>query len=66
MSEEGDSDKNVVSFGEAKGRVVNERKEKAAKALQKQFQTAMGWNNWPKTKKVKGSKGPKPKKGKKR
>ena len=35
MSEEGDSDKNVVSFGEAKGRVVNERKEKAAKALQK-------------------------------
>lgn len=60
------SDDNVVEFGDAKNRADHERKEKAAKALRKQFQTAMGWNDWPKTKKKKGSKGPKPKKGKKR
>ncbi|RLU00230.1 hypothetical protein [Ketobacter sp.] len=65
MAEDKDSE-NVVEFGSARERVVHERKEQAAKDLRKQFQKAMGWNSWPKTKKPSGSKGPKPKKGKKR
>jgi len=61
------SDENVVDFDSARERLAPERKEKAAKEVRKQFQTAMGWNSWPKTKKGKGgSKGPGPKKGRKR
>lgn len=62
------SDENVVDFDSARSRLEPERKEKAAKELRKQFQSAMGWNSWPKTKKGKGGgrKGPGPKRGKKR
>ena len=61
------SDENVVDVDSARERLAPERKEKAAKEVRKQFQTAMGWNSWPKTKKGKGgSKGPGPKKGRKR
>lgn len=60
---------NVLDWSSAKSRLDPKRKEKAAKDLQKRFQKAMGWNNWPKKKKKGGSKGPtKPRggKGKKR
>ena len=57
MSE--DKDDNVVDLTSARQRLEPQRKEKAAKELRKQFQKAMGWNSWPKTKKPGGSKGPK-------
>ncbi len=62
------SDDNVVDFDSARSRLAPERKEKAAKQVRKQVQSAMGWNSWPKTKKGKGagSKGPSPNRGKKR
>ncbi len=56
----------VVDFAEAKDRLAPERKEKAAKALRKQFQQAMGWRDAISPKKAKGSKGPKSKRSSKR
>lgn len=53
-----DKDSNVVDLAQARTRLEPERKEKAAKDMRKQFQKAMGWNSWPKTKKPGGSKGP--------
>ena len=63
-------DENVVDFTKARSRLEpernEERKEKAARELRQQFQKAMGWNSWPRTKKS-GGKGPKGKgKGKKK
>ncbi len=58
-------DDNIVDFNAAKSDFEPIRKEKAAKAVRKQFQKAMGWKTLPKTKKN-GSKGPAPKRGKKR
>lgn len=68
MSDDENRNENIVSFDAAKERLAPVRKEKAAKDLRKQFQKAMGWNSWPKSRKGKGgnSKGPGPKKGKKR
>ena len=53
-----DKDSNVVDLEQARNRLDPVRKEKAAKEMRKQFQKAMGWNSWPKTKKPGGSKGP--------
>ena len=62
-------DENVVDFDKARSRLEperrEERKEQAARELRQQFQKAMGWNSWPRTKKKKGGKGPKGK-GKKK
>ena len=53
-----EQDDNVVDLAAARARLEPVRKEKAAKEMRKQFQKAMGWNSWPKTKKPGGSKGP--------
>lgn len=54
----GDGDDKVVDLDQARTRLEPVRKEKAAKALRKQFQVAMGWKNTPGPKKPGGSKGP--------
>jgi len=59
------SDKSVVDFESAKDRFEQRRKEKAAKALRKQFHSAMGWKERPKPRKNQ-SKGPTPPRGRKR
>jgi len=59
MSDDNSEQGNVVDLKQAKARIDPIRKEKAAKDLKKQFQKAMGWNNWPKKKNPSGSKGPK-------
>lgn len=53
-----EQDEKVVDLAAARARLEPVRKEKAAKEIRKQFQKAMGWNSWPKTKKPGGSKGP--------
>lgn len=55
-----DDDDKVVDLKAARQRLEPVRKEKAAKELRQQFQKAMGWNSWPKSKKTTGSKGPTP------
>ncbi len=63
MSDSDGKDNNVVDMTAARQRLDPVRKEKAAKDLRKQFQKAMGWNSWPKSKKPGGSQGPKDPKG---
>lgn len=59
------SDESIIDFESAKDRFEQHRKEKTAKALRKQFQSAMGWKERPKPKKNE-NKGPKPPRGRKR
>ena len=54
-------DKEIVEFSKAKEKVINQRKEKREKALEKQFKKAMGWKSSRPKKKAPGNKGPKPK-----
>lgn len=54
-----DDSAKVVDMKTARERLEPERKERAAKALRKQFQTAMGWKTAVKPKKP-ASRGPTP------